>query len=69
MIYFNFKAYDQPDVYETFDLPEDDQQLDYAEEVMFNNTYLLITIIYIYNILYRFIKILFITIIILKSIV
>ncbi|VVC32106.1 Hypothetical protein CINCED_3A014706 [Cinara cedri] len=25
-------AYDQPDVYETFDLPEDDQQLDYAEE-------------------------------------
>lgn len=25
-------AYDQPDVYETFSLPEDDQQLDYAEE-------------------------------------
>ncbi|CAH1736085.1 unnamed protein product [Aphis gossypii] len=25
-------AYDQPDVYETFELPEDDQQLDYAEE-------------------------------------
>lgn len=32
-ITFLFKAYDQPDVYETFDLPEDDQQLDYAEEV------------------------------------
>jgi len=34
-IYFFFKAYDQPDVYETFELPEDDQQLDYAEEVRF----------------------------------
>lgn len=33
---FCVKAYDQPDVYETFDLPEDDQQLDYTEEVRFN---------------------------------
>lgn len=33
---FFSKAYDQPDVYETFELPEDDQQLDYAEEVRFN---------------------------------
>lgn len=35
-LFIYFKAYDQPDVYETFELPEDDQQLDYAEEVRYS---------------------------------